>query len=901
MFSLGDDSDFFMVRMDPCVMIILDSSGSMTWDMEGTPTCGDGSEEYPGRDTDIDEDTIPDDSRLYIAKEALRHLVTSNTDFQFGLMTYGQVYEWTDLWYYDGTYYANSYWPYWCGCYPWWNCTEYIWWWGLYWPNEYPDTEHNPLRVDIGPNTPEHRDSIIAWIDNNCGYPDVTQGDYEIRACGGTPIGGALYWARRYYESQIIPYDSARACRRYFVVLVSDGEETGYPDYNDHNPYTEADNLRHTTVGGETYDIQTYVIGIAITGGTGATCLDSIAKLGGTDHYYPALNVEQLDSAFASILGSIETRAFSFSAPEVPAVRSKYYDKLYIASFVPSYDVFWRGYLKAYQLAPGGILPVDEEGEPANPPLWEAGQALKSKSSSSRRIYTEMNGELVPFISSNIPAETLGVDADDVDSLINWVRGDNEKGWKLGDIFHSQPVVVGPPCAICYDEGYGEFSETHKDRKMVVFVGANDGMLHAFDAGTYVAEHDSFTVGTGAELWAYIPHDLLHRLKEMRNLHNYYVDGSPQAADVWFPESEFDTTKEADEWRTVLICGERQGGNHYFALDITDTENPTFLWSFTDELLGETWSKPAIGKIKIKVGNKVVERWVAVIGGGFNKEPVSESVVGKSLYILDIRNGEIIWRFSYTDGGSHREFMKYAIPSEPTLADIDGDGYVERIYVGDLGGQLFRIDISSPNINHWHSARKRIFNVGETQPIYYPPVVAFDDQWQLWLFFGTGDRDNPRDFTSQNRFYAIVDKGQSCAIDENDLGDVTLGGSPTDKGWYINFVEQEGNHDGEKVLSTCEVFGGIVYFTTYQPINTGDPCATQGIARLYRVNYKNGAAIEEVRYEEIGSSLPTAPQISVSTEGNFVITISTSAQKIISERVETPASFKRMVYWRELY
>lgn len=877
-----DDEVFFMIRMDPSIMLILDSSGSMTWDMAGNATCGDGSIDYEGRDTD--GDLLPNDSRLYIVKAALRNVVTVNTEFQYGLMTYGQIYTWTDAYYYYPYYYSNWYWPYYCNCtwnwYPpystWYGYyrTAYLWWWGMTWPTSYPDYAHYPLRVPIGPHTPAHTDSIIAWIDNDCGYPSLLNGDHEIRACGSTPIGGSLYWVLNYYQSYILQ-DPAKNCRRYFVLLVSDGEEEEWTL----NPYTWAANLRHTPVGGETYDVQTFALGI---GGNmvGSPMLDSIAKLGGTQHAYFATTPGALDSTLAAILGDILQRSFSFSAPEVPAVRVKQQDKLYMGSFLPSYDVFWKGYLRCYRLAPDGTFPVDSQGVPLEEPIWEAGSKLQATSSISRMILTEMGGTLVPFISSQIPADTLGVDNDSVAAaLIDWVRGDNGKNWKLGDLFHSQPLAIMSPNPYYFEEGYNEFKITYANRDRIILVGSNDGMLHAFEAGEYTAAGDSFTDGTGDEVWAYIPHNLLSKLKDMRNSHQYMVDASPSAAGVWIPSGPSDTTKDADEWKTVLVCGERGGGNYYFSLDITDTHNPSYMWEFTDTELGETWSEPIISKVGIPR-----DKWVAVFGGGY----YADNEKGKALYFLDISNGDIVFKYDSTDNDS----IQYSFPSSPTGIDLSPiDNFMDRVYIGDVGGQMWRFDVSDSDTSSWTG--RVIFTsqpiAPRITPIFYPPSLSYDEEGNLWVFFGTGDRENPRDTSSHDRFYGVIDRGN--LLRESDLAEITGGvNPPSDDGWLCKLEK------GEKVLAGSAVVGGIVYFTTYKPTVTDDPCEIQGLARLHKIEYLTGTHT----FESIGTSLPTTPQVSISPEGELTIMITLAEGKIYTETVETGVPLIETQYWREI-
>ena len=149
------------------------------------------------------------------------------------------------------------------------------------------------------------------------------------------------------------------------------------------------------------------------------------------------------------------------------------------------------------------------------------------------------------------------------------------------------------------------------------------------------------------------------------------MDGSPIAADV----------KISGTWKTIVVFGLRRGGKTYHALDITDTTNPTYLWSFTDTKLGETWSEPAIGKVKVGGADK----FVAFVGGGYDTP--QNNALGKAFFVIDLATGAKLWEY-YNDGTSDdRQYMSFSIPGNPTAVDLNSDGYVDRVYIGDVGGQ----------------------------------------------------------------------------------------------------------------------------------------------------------------------------------------------------------------------
>jgi len=412
----------------------------------------------------------------------------------------------------------------------------------------------------------------------------------------------------------------------------------------------------------------------------------------------------------------------------------------------------------------------------------------------------------------------------------------------------------------------------------------------------------------------------------MRWAHTYYVDASPKVADVWFYSHPTDGDKSADEWRTVLVCGLRKGGKAYFALDITETGNPKLLWEFpkttdTDTLgkVGESWSEPAIGRVKVEVENKLVERWVAFVGGGFDKnESHSDANVGRAFYVIDIKTGEILWEYSYAKDQEEKNRMTHSFPASPKAVDIDFDGFVDKVYIGDRGGQLWVFDVFSHPVTQKSNSLwsgRRLFQAPkvapEKHPIYYQPTVALDLAGIPWVFFGTGDRERPADKNSRERFYAVKDDEQGpYPYEEKDLADVTTNNTfsqdRTRKGWYIKLER------AEKVLAKPTVFNRLLYFTTYTHNDNPDPCSGGGTGRLYVVEYQSGGGATDfsdmayalgqtsARFETIGGGAPSAPVISVSLQGKANITIGTTLGTIYSEELRPPSRRNEILYWRDV-
>jgi type IV pilus assembly protein PilY1 len=311
-------------------------------------------------------------------------------------------------------------------------------------------------------------------------------------------------------------------------------------------------------------------------------------------------------------------------------------------------------------------------------------------------------------------------------------------------------------------------------------------------------------------------------------------------------------------------------------LDVTDRRNPKFLWEInptsriygttTDTTtdykeLGQTWSTPQIGKIKN--GSDENGKWVAFISAGYdtnqdNIPVVNPDMHGRGIYVVDILTGSRIWRYTKDEDSSR---MVYSIPSDIAKLDTDGDGKIDRLYVGDMGGRIWRFDIGDAN-NTAAWTGNIIFNA--QGKIFYPPDVTLENDAGNYemIFFGTGDRENPKgDLTNINRLYAIKDKPPypHSPMTENDLKDVTedllqdpdtpdstkisiLNELRSKQGWLIKLDQRP----GEKCLSTPVVFYGVAYYTTFAPAVEGQTNICYlgvGSGIFYAVDYKIGTAI----------------------------------------------------------
>ena len=424
-------------------------------------------------------------------------------------------------------------------------------------------------------------------------------------------------------------------------------------------------------------------------------------------------------------------------------------------------------------------------------PIWEAGAELANATSASRQIITWVdtnnNGvvdasEQIDFSTTNCAAlrDYLRYVGDacsgssNAMNLINFIRGDEIAGlrtrmvevpvgsgsfkvWKLGDAIHSTPTVVAAPTArfdLLYGApGYNAFYQQYRNRRQVMYLGANDGMLHAFNGGFYhkgddptttsVIEHGWFTKdptnnatgpNLGAELWGFIPMQLLPHLQWLAKTdytHVYYVDLKPTIADVRI------FTPDADHpggWGTILIGGFRMGGScgrcavgtgappmtatiggvsrtfysAFFVLDVTNPEvGPKLLWSFSDINLGLTTSTPTVVRMNPDtdaITSQVNEKWYVVFGSGPNgyqaELPAAPSQTS-ALYAVDLVAGPGVSNANVTrlPAGSVSAFMGPLIS-----ADKDLDFRTDVVYAGrtlnygspPLAGKMYRLSMKCP-------------------------------------------------------------------------------------------------------------------------------------------------------------------------------------------------------------
>lgn len=445
--------------------------------------------------------------------------------------------------------------------------------------------------------------------------------------------------------------------------------------------------------------------------------------------------------------------------------------------------------------------------------------------------------------------------------VINWVHGDGRAN-RLGDIYHSSPVVVGPPTEDLPDESFNAFRLRPEvaNRPKVVFVGTNDGVMHAFvaeDVTITEGPHAGQTYRAGDELWGFVPPAVYQRLNAARTSHVATVDGTPVVKDVFFNRTPGQTA-EAGSYRTVLLFGLRAGGNAYLALDVTDPIEPEFLWQFSHAQMGETYATPSLGQVLVEdasggireiamvvlPGGSGIDRSTGVCGGvgvgstgcatrGKGRPTNVDGTTtarsnlrcwdarGRALYFLDPGSGEVL---TYLDDRA------FNAPMTGGVSFFTGDvgTIATRGYVTDADGVIWRLDFSNPEPRNWDA--DPFHDVfwdgagGDGQPAYFAPILTTDDQGRVVVIQATGNVDALDSIAYSNRVVSITEN-----LDYGATGELLdVGGTVN---WEIRLAQ------GEQVTGPLELFAGKVYFGSF--LSTNDPtnaCAF-GQSKIWGVEY----------------------------------------------------------------
>jgi len=631
---------------------------------------------------------------------------------------------------------------------------------------------------------------------------------------------------------------------------------------------------------------------------TGAERIDDLwhAAVNGRGVYYSARDPNSLINGLNDTLAGVSARTGSAAAAATNSQTSATGDLFVYVPFYTTVD--WYGDIQAKPLnATTGAL--------GSVPAWSASEKLDATPWTSRVIYTydaNTSNRLTTFSANHIvlPAGMAGT----VTTLADYIKGDrtNEctkcdgtdgyyrsRQHILGDIIGSQPAYLKQLDVSYTDANYAAFKSTLATRTAMVYAGANDGMLHAFDATT------------GSEAWAYIPQMVfptLYKLAEVNYSanHQYYVDGSPVVGDIC-PNAPSNNCN-ANQWKSILVGGLNGGGKGYYALDITDPANPKALWNFTnsnDADLQFTFGKPIITKRKDGT-------WVVVFSSGYSGNAVDTSTA--ALYVVNANTGALLEKIPATSSGELAQVS-------PWINNFQLDNTAERFYAGDTQGNVWRLTLSTPTAV---AKAIKLVELGPTQPITTAlrlaeiPYAAGSSL--PVVIFGTG------------RFLATSDRAttdvQSVYVVKDSLLDVGLGAVRTNgvlvkqtlnsavavnwtnmAGWYLDF-DSDTTSPGERVTVTPQLNGLTLKVATNEP--NDNACTVGGYSRVYErrlVPYDESITTE---WQNRNNAMVVGMSIFQLPSGQLAILYIFSDGTTKTELLKPDSSpgFAKRTSWREL-
>ena len=510
------------------------------------------------------------------------------------------------------------------------------------------------------------------------------------------------------------------------------------------------------------------------------------AAVNGHGKYFSARNPAAVLSGLTDALNKIGSRVGAAAAAATSNLEPVSGDNFaYVASYT---TVDWTGDLQArtIDLATGAVSNATDCGAAGSGCNWSAQTLLDATSWSTRNIYIAPSSvapldplrtfdytllsaaEKAYFDPSTLSQyATLSVsNPTDITAanLVDYLRGNRgleQDGnavhgqiWRqrphiLGDIVDTQPVFVKRPGFSYTDSGYSDFKDM--SRPPVLYISAQDGMLHAFNAHTAAVTMNSRTVQPGGELWAFVPKEAMKVMKTLGDVnytHRFFIDGQITVGDVYF----------GNAWHTILVAGLGGGGKAYIALDVTDPLNPLYLWEFTDTHLGYTYGNASINKLP-------TGEWAVFFSSGYNNDNNNGY-----LYAVKPADGTLFSGYPLATGSSN--LGKLSVWANAPRTDNTG----EFAYAGDLNGKLWRFDLSPNAAGHSGQAVFQLAQLadagGTPQPITTRPEGTQLDDGTHVVYVGTGQYLGVPDLTTTTTqsFYAIKDT----------LGLANLGGASQD-------------------------------------------------------------------------------------------------------------------------
>lgn len=609
--------------------------------------------------------------------------------------------------------------------------------------------------------------------------------------------------------------------------------------------------------------------------------------------FFSAKDPKEFADALTAMLNDIVDRKSSSGSVSANSTRLTTSSKVFSASFNTT---GWGGELEAYSISASGV---------ASTPDWKASGLIPAYG--SRKIYTTTGGNKREFLWTNLSsADQTSIGSQ---TILNYLRGDRSQETTnggtlrkrtslLGDIIHSSPVL-------------------HNETQ-TVYVGANDGMLHAFDATT------------GVERFAYVPSPMyskLSLLSQTTYAHKYFVDGELTVVD----------RSESGLTNSYLVGTLGAGAKGLFALDVTTPANFTassIAWEYvtaSDNDLGYMIGRPVYAKMND--GQNVV-----IVGNGYN------SASGKAaLYIINLATGALVRKFDTGIAGDNGM-------ATPGVVDEDGDGDIDYIFAGDLKGNLWKYDVRSSTSSVWTQS---IFFAAKDANNNAQPItsqISFGINYlasdanvgKRFIFFGTGAyfRNADPDDKSVQTWYGLID-GDSAISGRGQLTARSLKTSFTadgkaarafseqtdtndmagKRGWYIDWINADGTKVGERIVTPSTLYRltePTLLGSSVIP-EADDPCQPGGTGYINAINAFTGASLKEsifvltslpsggiVGSIDLGIGMPSQPALFVGDSGTGQLIVSgtgdssgTQGGKPISKAFN-PSDRGGRIYWREI-
>jgi type IV pilus assembly protein PilY1 len=544
---------------------------------------------------------------------------------------------------------------------------------------------------------------------------------------------------------------------------------------------------------------------------------------------------------------------------------------------------------------------VDRGGSGQRTPGYVGGYPGATNADGQRQLYYD-NGTVLSSLdigdaeASQLQTVLGASTTAEAKELIAWARGfdiddldgdgeiEEPRDWLMGDPLHSRPVPLNYGTR-------GGYSKTNP--AIYLAVGSNDGYMRLIrNMGTDGRE-------SGEEVWGFMPQAAMGKIQTLRQnpsgtLHPYTVDGAPVA---YMEDSNGNGTIDADE-NAWLFFGMRRGGKAYYALNITDPEQPQLMWKIEKggdfAELGWTFSAPRV----ILVSSQFGVRPALIFGGGYDKNKDLRGGVGtndtegNAVYVVDAETGKLIWKAVGGAGTSSSQVFYQprlldSVPSSLSVIDSDGNGTQDRAYFGDTGGQVWRVDMAGGDTSAWkltllaslgrHSPTFSGSVADDLRFFHRPDLVQSRDLEGPYdaVIIGSGDRADPLDLGGlvSNWKFMIKDRGvkpgtgTDTGLTRSNLGDITNtcqtkdGACTADltNGWALRLEAF-----GEKSLATALTIGNTVYFSTYLPLGgTSDGACSPSVGggRIYAISLIDGTAVnnydrttdEEERFDDLDS------------------------------------------------